>query len=190
MTLKNWVSLLDLRGVESLAHIQAVSKLAVTLALEMGLSETNVREIHHGALLHDIGMLALPDHISRKPEPLDPSDWKLIQKHPIIAHELLKDIPLLSNALEIPYCHHENWDGSGYPCGLQGSAIPLSARIFSIVDGWDSLTSNRPFRAGWPKCKTLKFIESQAGIKYDPEIVAVFVRWIRETEFGSNRLEQ
>jgi HD-GYP domain-containing protein (c-di-GMP phosphodiesterase class II) len=129
-------------------------------------------------LLHDIGKMGVPDKILFKPGPLTEEEWKVMHRHPQFAHDLLAPIAHLAQALEIPYCHHEKWDGTGYPRGLQGDQIPLAARIFAVVDVWDALTSDRPYRPAWTKKKTLEYIKEQSGHHFDPNVVDVFLKSI------------
>lgn len=136
--------------------------------------------VRRGALLHDIGKMGVPDSILSKPDKLTDGEWVAMRKHPVFAYEMLAPIAYLKPALDIPYCHHEKWDGSGYPRGLKGEQIPLAARLFAIVDVWDALRSNRPYRAAWPEEKALEHIRSEAGTHFDPEIVELFLKlWKR-----------
>jgi HD-GYP domain-containing protein (c-di-GMP phosphodiesterase class II) len=136
--------------------------------------------IYRGALLHDIGKVGVPDGILLKPGPLTDDEWAIMRQHPAYAHDMLAPIAYLRPALDIPYCHHEKWDGSGYPRGLKGQAIPLAARIFAVADVWDALCSNRPYRAGWPLERVRAHIRAEAGRHFDPDVVAVFLRLIGE----------
>jgi HD-GYP domain-containing protein (c-di-GMP phosphodiesterase class II) len=129
-------------------------------------------------LLHDIGKIGIPDAILQKPGPLSPEEWAVMRQHPIYAREVLSPISYLGSALDIPYSHHEKWDGSGYPQGLQGEDIPLAARIFAVVDVWDALGSDRPYRRAWPPEQIVNFFEDQAGKHFDPQVVAVFLETI------------
>ena len=128
-----------------------------------------------GALLHDIGKMSIPDRILLKEGPLTDEEWVIMRKHTDFAFELMAPIQYLWPALDIPYCHHEKWDGSGYPRGLKGEEIPLAARIFSVVDVWDALTSNRPYRKAWTKKDAITYIRSQRGKHFDPQVVDVFL---------------
>jgi HD-GYP domain-containing protein (c-di-GMP phosphodiesterase class II) len=127
-----------------------------------------------------VGKLAIPDHILLKPGPLTEEEWAVMKRHPVYAYEWLSGIPFLGKALDIPYAHHERWDGSGYPRGLKGEAIPLFARIFAVVDVYDALTSDRPYRKAWPKEKALAYLQEQAGRQFDPQVVATFLRLVEE----------
>ncbi|MEW6718352.1 MAG: HD-GYP domain-containing protein, partial [Chloroflexota bacterium] len=134
--------------------------------------------VRRGALLHDMGKLGIPDTILLKPGPLTEKEWEIMHQHPVYAYELLAPIPYLRPALDIPYCHHENWDGSGYPRKLKGEQIPLVARIFAVVDVWDALRSDRPYRKAWPEEKALAYIQEQAGKHFDPQVVEAFLRTV------------
>ena len=138
-----------------------------------GIKDEDLVSIRRGALLHDIGKMGIPDSILLKPDALTDDEWAIMRKHPMLAFELLSAIRYLRSAIDIPYCHHEKWDGTGYPRGLKGEQIPLPARIFAVVDVWDALTSDRPYRKAWPKEKTIEYIKSQAGKHFDPQVLAV-----------------
>lgn len=177
-TLEGWSAALDLRDEETEGHTQRVTEMTIKLAEKMGISKRDLVYVRRGALLHDIGKMGIPDHILLKPGKLTDEEWETMRKHPIYAYELLKPIEYLRPALDIPYCHHEKWDGSGYPRGLAGENIPLAARIFAIVDIYDALTSDRPYRAAWSKEKTLEYIQSLSGSHLDPEVVKAFLNFI------------
>jgi HD-GYP domain-containing protein (c-di-GMP phosphodiesterase class II) len=132
--------------------------------------------MRRGALLHDIGKMGVPDQILLKPGKLTEEEWEIMSKHPVYAYDMLRRIPYLHRALEIPYSHHEKWDGTGYPRGLSGNQIPLVARVFSVIDVWDALTSNRPYRPGWSKEKAIEYIREQSGKHFDPKVVEVFLQ--------------
>jgi HD-GYP domain-containing protein (c-di-GMP phosphodiesterase class II) len=148
----------------------------------MGISEQEQVHIRRGALLHDIGKLGIPDHILLKDGKLTEEEWAKMRRHPTFALEMLMPISYLRPALDIPYCHHEKWDGTGYPRGLKGEQIPLAARIFAVVDVWDALTSDRPYRSAWSKEKTLEYIREQSGRHFDPRVVEVFLETIVSNE--------
>jgi HD-GYP domain-containing protein (c-di-GMP phosphodiesterase class II) len=148
--------------------------MTLRVADRLGIRGEALQHIHRGALLHDIGKMGIPDSILLKPGPLTPSEWEIMRQHPVHAYEMLKTIDYLRPALEIPYCHHERWDGNGYPRGLEGTNIPLSARIFAVVDVWDALTSDRPYRLAWPEPKALEYIKLESGRHFDSEVVNVF----------------
>jgi HD-GYP domain-containing protein (c-di-GMP phosphodiesterase class II) len=136
--------------------------------------------LRRGAILHDIGKMVIPDEILRKPSGLSPEEWLVVKKHPLSAYELLKPIPYLQKAIDIPYCHHEHWDGTGYPRGLKGEEIPLAARIFSVVDVWDALLSERSYSRAWTREDALTYIHGNAGKLFDPQVVTVFLRYVEE----------
>jgi HD-GYP domain-containing protein (c-di-GMP phosphodiesterase class II) len=140
--------------------------------------------LRRGTLLHDIGKIGVPDDILRKPGPLDEAEWVIMRKHPEFAFEMLVSISYLRPALDIPYCHHEKWDGTGYPRKLKGEEIPLSARIFAVVDVWDALTSDRPYRKAWSEDRAIEYIQSEAGKSFDPKIVELFLREVFASEWG------
>ena len=169
-----WSRALDLRDEETEGHTQRVVKITVRLAKALGINGEDLIHIRRGALLHDIGKMGIPDNILLKPGPLSDEEWVIMRKHPVYAFELLSPIVFLKPALDIPYCHHERWDGSGYPRGLKGEQIPLAARIFAIVDVWDALCSDRPYRKAWPENKVIEYIREQAGTHFDPKIVELF----------------
>ncbi len=174
-TIEGWSRALDLRDRETEGHTQRVTALTIQLAQAMGLSEEQIMHLRRGALLHDIGKMGVPDHILFKEGPLTPEEWAIMRQHPQFAYEMLSSIEYLRPALEIPWCHHEKWDGSGYPRGLKGEQIPLAARIFAIADVFDALTSDRPYRKAWPIEQALQYIRQQAGSHFDPQIVEIFL---------------
>jgi PAS domain S-box-containing protein len=173
-TLEGWAKALELRDMETEGHSRRVTDMTVRLAQEMGLRETEIVHIRRGSLLHDIGKMAIPDSILLKPGPLDAEEWKLMKMHPLFADQLLKPIAFLLPAADIPHCHHERWDGNGYPNGLSGEHIPLAARIFAVVDVWDALSSDRPYRPAWSAEKVNDYIEEQSGKHFDPKVVDAF----------------
>jgi len=175
-TIEGWSRALDLRDRETEGHTQRVVEKTIELARVMGLSGEKLASIRYGALLHDIGKMGVPDSILHKPGALTEEEWVVMRMHPIFAHELLAPIQYLKgDALDIPHYHHEKWDGSGYPRGLKGEQIPLAARIFAVVDVWDALRSDRPYRKKWSKKKTLEYIKDQSGKHFDPKVVEVFL---------------
>lgn len=174
-TLQGWVRALDLRDKETEGHTQRVTTLSVKLGKALGVSGEDLTHIMRGALLHDIGKMAIPDSILLKPGNLSPEERELIKQHPVLAYEMLSPIEFLRPAIDIPYCHHEKWDGSGYPRRLSGEDIPFRARIFSIVDVWDALTSERPYRKPMPLDEARQYISRQAGAHFDPHITEVFL---------------
>jgi PAS domain S-box-containing protein/putative nucleotidyltransferase with HDIG domain len=181
-TLEGWSAALDLRDKETEGHTQRVTTLALELAQVMNMSEEERNHIRHGALLHDIGKMGIPDHILLKPDRLNDKEWEQMKLHPVYAYNMLSNIHYLHDSLDIPYCHHEKWGGDGYPRGLKGHQIPLAARIFAVVDVYDALTSNRPYRKGWPHQKTLDYIRRQSGSHFDPQVVNAFLNMMTEPE--------
>lgn len=174
-TLEGWVRALDLRDKETEGHTQRVTDLTVRLARSLGMSEAEMVNVYRGALLHDIGKMAIPDAVLLKPGPLTPEERKVIELHPVYAYEFLSSIPYLRPALDIPYCHHEKWDGTGYPRGLKGEQIPQVARIFAIVDVADALRSDRPYRKRWSEDKVRQHIREQTGQHFDPQMAEIFL---------------
>jgi HD-GYP domain-containing protein (c-di-GMP phosphodiesterase class II) len=148
----------------------------------MGFSEEELIHVRRGSILHDIGKMGIPDDILRKKGPLTAEEREVVLKHPRTAYELLKPITYLEKALDIPHCHHEKWDGSGYPRGLKGEEIPLAARIFAIVDVWDALSSDRPYREAWPQEKVAQYIIGESGKHFDPKVVSVFLQMVEKGE--------
>ena len=175
-TLEGWARALELRDRETEGHTRRVTKLTLDLARFMAVSDKELVNIHRGVLLHDIGKMGVPDHILKKAGPLSKEEWEEMRQHPVYAYNLLSPISYLRGALDIPYCHHEHWDGSGYPRGLKGEQIPLSARIFSVIDVWDALLSDRPYRGAWPQDKVASYLREVAGTILDPTIVDIFFR--------------
>ena len=175
-TIEGWSHALDLRDKETEGHTQRVTEMTLKLARLFNLSEADLVQVRWGALLHDIGKVGVPDGILHKPGPLTDEEWLVMKKHPGFAYEMLSPIRYLRLALDIPYCHHEKWDGSGYPRGLKGTQIPLTARIFAVVDVWDALRSDRPYRAPWPKEKVREHICNSSGTHFDPQVTDVFIQ--------------
>jgi PAS domain S-box-containing protein len=174
-TLEGWARALDLRDRETEGHTRRVTDLTVRLARAIGIPEADIVHIRRGAILHDIGKMGVPDDILRKTGPLTDQEWGVMRRHPQYAFDMLSPIAYLRPALDIPYCHHERWDGSGYPRGLQQEQIPLAARVFTVVDVWDALRSDRPYRAGLPKEEVREHLKTQAGKYFDPRAVEVFL---------------
>ncbi len=174
-TLAGWAHALELRNKETEGHSQRVTKLTVRLAQTLGMSEQEIVHVRRGALLHDIGKMGIPDTILLKPGPLTDQERQVMQQHSIYAYQMLSPITYLHPALDIPYCHHEKWNGTGYPRSLKGTQIPLAARIFTIVDVWDALQSDRPYRKAWSEDKARAYISEHAGTHFDPQIVEVFL---------------
>ncbi|NTU55702.1 MAG: GAF domain-containing protein [Anaerolineales bacterium] len=174
-TLEGWVSALDMRDKETEGHTQRVTVLTQRLARAMGVDDAQMVHITRGALLHDIGKMAIPDSILLKPGALTEEERELIKQHPKYAYDMLKTIDFLRPAIDIPHYHHEKWDGSGYPDGLRGEEIPFPARIFPVIDVWDALTSNRPYRKGLPHEEVKARIKADAGSHFDPQVVEAFL---------------
>ena len=174
-TIEGWSRALDYRDSETEGHSQRVTGMAIKIAEAFGIKDNELVHIRRGALLHDIGKLGVPDGILLKVGPLSSEEWTIMKKHPEIAFDLLSHIPYLEDALVIPYYHHEKWDGTGYPVGLKGKQIPLAARIFSVVDVWDALSSDRPYRKAWPQKMVIEHLRSLSGQHFDPEVVDVFL---------------
>ncbi len=174
-TIEGWSRAMDLRDEETEGHTRRVTELTLILAKELGFSFDELVHIRRGALLHDIGKMGIPDKILLKPAKLTEEEWRIMRKHPEFAFEMLQAIEYLRPALEIPYCHHEKWDGSGYPRGLKGTDIPFAARVFAIIDVYDALTSDRPYRKAWSEERTLAYIKEQSGTYFDPNVVDAFL---------------
>jgi putative nucleotidyltransferase with HDIG domain len=179
-TLEGWSRVLDLRDHVTEEHTRRVVELTVTLAGRMGISNSELGHIRRGALLHDIGKMGIPDAILQKPDVLSDAEQQIMRTHPELAHQILSRIHYLNPVLDIPYCHHEKWDGTGYPRKLKGEEIPLTARIFAVVDVFDALTSDRPYRKAWQKKEALGYISDQSGIHFDPQAVKAFLEMVGE----------
>jgi len=172
---EGWARAIDLRDHDTGSHSLRVAEQAVQLAWRMGVPADELVHVRRGAMLHDIGKLAVPDAILDKSGPLDDAEWRVMKRHPTVAYEMLHSLSSFAPALEIPYCHHEWWDGSGYPRGLKGNEIPAIARLFAVVDVWDALTHDRPYRAAWPEDRVREHIRSEAGTHLDPNAVEEFL---------------
>jgi GAF domain-containing protein len=181
-TLEGWARALELRDRETEGHTRRVTDLTMQLVKYMDIPDSEFLNIRRGVLLHDIGKMGVPDHILKKTGSLSPAEWNEMRKHPLYAYKLLSPIAYLRGALDIPYCHHEHWDGSGYPRGLKGEQIPLAARIFSVVDIWDALLSDRPYRDAWPRERVIDYMQEISGTYLDPKIVEIFLGMISEDE--------
>ncbi|MCD4671637.1 MAG: HD-GYP domain-containing protein [Anaerolineaceae bacterium] len=179
-TLQGWARALELRDYETKGHTIRVTNMTVELARSMGINEDKLIHIRRGAILHDIGKIGIPDHILLKPGKLTEDEWKIMRQHPRLGYEMLLPISFLKPALDIVIYHHERWDGNGYPKGLKGKDIPLAARIFSVVDVWDALTSDRPYHDALPKEEVLNIIQKESGTHFDPIVVAVFMKYINK----------
>jgi len=174
-TIEGWARAMDLRDKETESHTRRVTELTLSLAKALGIKDSDILHIRRGALLHDIGKMGVPDNILLKEGDLTEEEWELMHRHPKFAYEMLQPIKYLRQSLDIPYCHHEKWGGTGYPRGLKGEQIPLAARIFAIADVWDAITSDRPYRKGWTKEEALAYIKEQSGKQFDPQVVDVFL---------------
>jgi HD-GYP domain-containing protein (c-di-GMP phosphodiesterase class II) len=174
-TIEGWCKALELRDNVTEGHTQRVTDLTILIARAVGISEAEIVHIRRGALMHDIGKMAIPDSILKKPGPLSDEEWLEMRKHPRYAFDMLKQISYLAPSLAIPYCHHEKWDGSGYPRGISGEEIPIEARVFALADVWDALRSDRPYRKALPEATVLKYIEENKEKHFDPKIVEVFL---------------
>jgi PAS domain S-box-containing protein len=176
-TIEGWVRALDLRDRETEGHTQRVTEITIRVARQLGFSEAELVHIKRGALLHDMGKIAIPDEILQKPGPLNETEWERMRQHPMYAYNMLSPIEYLLPALEIPLYHHERWDGSGYPHGLKNEQIPLSARLFAIVDVWDALRSDRPYRKQLPREEVVQYLREKANILFDPKLVKLFLEF-------------
>jgi putative nucleotidyltransferase with HDIG domain len=179
-TIEGWARALELRDAETEGHCRRVTDLTLKLARRMGFSDEDMVHIRRGAILHDIGKMAIPDAILLKRGPLTEEERAVMQQHTLYAYQLLSPIPFLRSSLDIPYCHHEKWDGSGYPRGLKGEDIPLIARIFTVVDVWDALCFDRPYRQSWERGRVCDYLRERAGTEFDPLVVEVFLQMMQE----------
>ena len=173
-TIEGWAKALELRDAETEGHAQRVTEATLHLARAAGIPEYKMVHVRRGAMLHDIGKLGIPDSILYKPGPLTDEEWEVMRQHPVYAKQVLSHVEYLHPALDIPFCHHEKWDGSGYPQGLKGEEIPREARIFAIIDVWDALRSDRPYRKAWKDTAALDYIVSMKETQFDPQIVEIF----------------
>ncbi|MDO9087657.1 MAG: PAS domain S-box protein [Anaerolineaceae bacterium] len=179
-TIEGWSRAMDLRDKETEDHTKRVTNMTVRMARAMGVHEEEITHWRRGALLHDIGKMGVPDEILHKPGKLTPEEWVIMKQHPKFAYEMIAPIEYLKPALEIPYCHHEKWDGNGYPRGLKGEQIPLAGRVFAVIDVWDALRSDRPYRKAWPEEKVLAYIKEQSGTHFEPAIVDLFLEIVND----------
>lgn len=175
-TLDGWSRALDLRDRQTEGHTRRVAEMTLRLARALGVPDPELVHMRRGALLHDIGKMAIPDAVLLKPGPLTPEEWDIMRRHPLTAYELLSSIAFLRPALDIPYCHHERWDGTGYPRGLRGQQIPFAARIFAVADAYDAMRSNRPYRSAKSDDEARAAIADQSGKEFDPQVVEAFIR--------------
>ncbi|MBI3159027.1 MAG: HD-GYP domain-containing protein [Chloroflexi bacterium] len=177
-TLAGWAKALELRHQETEGHSRRVTALALELSRALGLKGATLEEVRQGALLHDVGKMGIPDSILLKPGPLTEEEFDVVKRHPALAADLLGHIPFLQSVLDIPWYHHERWDGNGYPKGLKGEAIPFVARLFAVIDNWDALNSDRPYRRAWTREQVLTYLRENAGHKFDPHVVEAFLRLV------------
>lgn len=184
-TIEGWSHALDLRDKETEGHAQRVTEMTLKLAASMGINNAELVHIRRGALLHDIGKVGVPDNILLKPGSLTEEEWEIMRMHPQYAYDMLSSVTYLQKALDIPYCHHEKWDGTGYPRGLKKEQIPLAARLFAVVDVWDALSSDRPYRKAWQPEEVLGYIQDQAGKHFDPDVVELFIKILNQESSSS-----
>jgi putative two-component system response regulator len=189
-TIEGWARALELRDLESAGHSRRVTEMTLALCVASGIEAEQVEHIRRGALLHDIGKMGIPDRILLKPGPLDEEEWKIMKKHPQYARELLSSIEFLIPAIDIPFCHHEKWDGTGYPQGLKGERIPLAARLFAVVDVWDALSSDRPYRKAWSVEQISHHIKSLVNLHFDASVVDAFLKVLEYTGACENSKEK
>jgi putative two-component system response regulator len=183
-TIRGWAQALEFRDAETRGHSDRVTQWAMTLAARLGFDSAGLQEVWRGAQLHDIGKMGVPDSILLKPGPLTPEERREMERHPTLARDLIEPIAYLAGSIHIPYSHHERWDGNGYPQGLRGEEIPLAARLFSVVDVFDALTSDRPYRRAWSLSRTLAYIRDEAGRQFDPMCVDTFLALVEENPDG------
>jgi len=183
-TIEGWSQALDLRDKETEGHTQRVTQMTVDLARAAGMDEELLQHIWRGALLHDVGKLGMPDSVLLKPGDLTKEEWVVMRRHPEYAYQWLVAISFLKSALDIPYCHHEKWDGTGYPRGLKGTEIPIAARLFAVVDVYDALSSDRPYRHAVALDDVRKYIVEQSGKHFDPDVVKLFLDYLDKRETG------
>jgi response regulator RpfG family c-di-GMP phosphodiesterase len=181
-TIRGWATALELRDQETEGHSERVTEITMKLAAKMGLAEENLIHVYRGSLLHDIGKMGVSDTILLKPGPLDEREWEIMRHHPQYAYDLLAPIDYLKPALNIPYCHHEKYNGTGYPQGLKGEDIPLEARIFAVADVYDALISDRPYRLAWSQKDALEYIKKESGTHFDPLVVELFLELINDLD--------
>ncbi len=177
---ESWSRLLDLQDKETEEHSKRVTEMTVRLARAAGLDDEQVCFAKWGAMLHDIGKIGVPDAILRKPGPLTEEEWEIMRRHPVTAHKMLAPIPFLGPAVDIPHFHHERWDGAGYPYGLKGDEIPIATRLFAVVDVYDALRSDRPYRKAWTEAQVREHLLAQSGTHFDPRAVQIFIDLLEE----------
>lgn len=174
--IKSWLNMLGFKDRGAVDHTMRVTEMTIKLAEKLRIEPAEIVHIRRGALLHDIGKVNVPDKILQKPGKLNEKELAIVRKHPLYAYEVLSQLPYLRQSLNIPFCHHEKWDGSGYPYGLKEKQIPLAARIFTIVDVWDALSSDRPYRKAWTKRKVHRYLRQQSGKHFDPRVTETFLK--------------
>jgi putative nucleotidyltransferase with HDIG domain len=187
-TIEGWSRALELRDLETEGHTLRVTDMTIQLAQEMGVKSADLIHVRRGALLHDIGKMAVPDRILLKPGKLLEDEWEIMKQHTVYAYEMLRPIEFLRPAIDIPYCHHERWDGVGYPRQLKGKQIPLFARLFAVADVWDALTSERPYRKAWTEEEAFEHIVSNADKHFDPQVVELF-QMLRSRRLKTSRFD-
>jgi PAS domain S-box-containing protein/putative nucleotidyltransferase with HDIG domain len=186
-TLEGWAKALELRDFETEGHSRRVTELTIQVAQGVGIPNEKLVHVQRGALLHDIGKMGIPDHILLKNGPLDENEWAIMRQHPVYAYEMLSTIDFLKPAMDIPRYHHEKWDGTGYPYGLKGEEIPLAARVFAVIDVWDALSNDRPYRTAWPQDKIMDLIQAEKGRHFDPKVVEVFESVLKQQSSVNHR---
>lgn len=184
-TIQAWARSLEVGGLEPEGHTYRVAELTLRLARKLGVPDAQIVHMVRGALLHDIGKMAVPDQLLLKPGKLDPAERALIEQHPNIARSILQDVEILREALDIPYAHHERWDGKGYPRGLRAEQIPLAARLFAVIDVYDSLAHDQPYRLAWGNEEILEHMRENAGKHFDPTMVEPFLALVQEPVAGA-----
>ena len=189
LTLKAWAKALELRRREIPGHSQRVTSTSVELAKSLGYDPEQIKNIYHGALLHDVGKMGIPEYILLKPGRLTKREWEFVRAHPLLAAEILKDIPYLEGALEIVRYHHERYDGGGYPYQLKGEEIPITAQLFSLVDSWDSLSSDRPYSPAMDQEEVIQFLKGESGKSFHPELLNEFLRFLENRSLEEERDE-
>ncbi len=178
LEVEGWMASICERSGETREHIIHVTDVTVKLARLMGISENEIPYLRNGAFLHDVGNIGIPAEILQKPGTLTAEEWSLIRQHPRFAYDLLYPVEYLRPSLPIPYSHHEQWGGSGYPQGLFGEDIPLAARIFAVVDTWEALSNDHPYRLAWEQAEILKYIKNAAGSQFDPLVTEAFLEMV------------
>jgi putative nucleotidyltransferase with HDIG domain len=182
-TLESWAKLVEYRDQDTKGHSDRVVEMCTILAQEIGLPQAKITHMRRGALLHDIGKMVIPDEILFKKGALDENEWVIMREHPVIAKSILSEVKYLEPALNIPSSHHERWDGSGYPSGLKGEDIQIEVRIFTLVDQWDALNSDRPYREAWPQDKIVAYIKENSNKIFDPSVTKVFFHLLERGDF-------